>query len=279
MVFGDGTFEYAPSVFYQLYTFHAQIGTNYPPMIYFFLPNKTTKTYERMLDIVLELCPQFRPSTFLVDYEMAMLKALRSKFGEATIKGCYFHFTQCIRRKAIEKGLKKQYESVPETRLMIRSLMALAFVPVEDVVSLYKAVKSQFPKETAYEELALYFKRTFVKANGGGDPLFPPHLWNHFASVESNDPRTSNCCEGFHNTLNSVFVNPHPSIREVLEGLEGDAFGHCRTYIHADHGRVEKRPRRDVYRDEALAKFVGKYPTLQTQAKKIKHLKKIANLD
>ena len=30
-LFGDGTFDVVPSLFYQLYTIHAQVGNNFPP--------------------------------------------------------------------------------------------------------------------------------------------------------------------------------------------------------------------------------------------------------
>ena len=37
---GDGTFAVVPTVFFQLYTIHVKIGNNYPPCVYFLLPNK-----------------------------------------------------------------------------------------------------------------------------------------------------------------------------------------------------------------------------------------------
>lgn len=39
-IFGDGTFDKAPSMFYQLYTWHAKVGNNYPPCIYFLLKKR-----------------------------------------------------------------------------------------------------------------------------------------------------------------------------------------------------------------------------------------------
>ena len=61
LLFGDGTFQVVPSVFYQLYTVHAKIGGNYPPSIYFLLPNKTARTYGRMVQIMKEVAPGCDP--------------------------------------------------------------------------------------------------------------------------------------------------------------------------------------------------------------------------
>ena len=39
-IYGDGTFDKVPNVFYQLYTWHAKVGNSYPPCIYFLLQKK-----------------------------------------------------------------------------------------------------------------------------------------------------------------------------------------------------------------------------------------------
>ena len=36
---GDGTFDVCPAVYYQLYTIHCKVGINYPPCVYFLLPD------------------------------------------------------------------------------------------------------------------------------------------------------------------------------------------------------------------------------------------------
>ena len=43
---GDGTFGVSPRIFFQLNTLHGRVGTSYPPLVYFLLPNKTQRTYE-----------------------------------------------------------------------------------------------------------------------------------------------------------------------------------------------------------------------------------------
>ena len=49
-IYGDGTFDKVPYMFYQLYTWHAQIGNSYPPCIYILLQKKDMATYIRMLE-------------------------------------------------------------------------------------------------------------------------------------------------------------------------------------------------------------------------------------
>ena len=40
-IYGDGTFDKVPTMFYQLYTWHAKVGNSYPPCLYVLLQKKT----------------------------------------------------------------------------------------------------------------------------------------------------------------------------------------------------------------------------------------------
>ena len=68
---GDGTFAVVPTIFFQLYTIHARVGNNYPPCVYFLLPNKTQNTYVKMLEALNTLLPQANPQVILADFENA----------------------------------------------------------------------------------------------------------------------------------------------------------------------------------------------------------------
>ena len=53
----DGTFKVVPEIFYQLYTIHVELKAFSPPCFYAFLPNKTEKTYQRLLHIWMKPSP------------------------------------------------------------------------------------------------------------------------------------------------------------------------------------------------------------------------------
>lgn len=59
--------------------------------------------------------------------------------------------------------------------------------------------------------LATYVDSTWIN----GD--FPHDLWSHFDNL---GPRTTNLAEGWHNSLNSKFGMPHPSLRTFLDWLQ-----------------------------------------------------------
>jgi hypothetical protein len=41
----------------------------------------------------------FNPPKFNVDFESATIEAIKVKFSQAEIKGCLYHFLQCIWRR------------------------------------------------------------------------------------------------------------------------------------------------------------------------------------
>ena len=50
----DGTFKLSPDIFYQIYTIHIELNGFAPPCVFVLLPNKTEKTYIRMIALLSE---------------------------------------------------------------------------------------------------------------------------------------------------------------------------------------------------------------------------------
>jgi hypothetical protein len=57
-LFADGTFQYCPKFYYQLYTIHAFRNGQYIPCAFFLLPDKTKQTYINMLQHLVQSCSQ-----------------------------------------------------------------------------------------------------------------------------------------------------------------------------------------------------------------------------
>ncbi len=52
--------------------------------------------------------------------------------------------------------------------------------------------------------------------------MFPIALWNHYQDVLDKAPKTTNCAEGWHNSLRAIFLFSHPSIWNMSRGLKKD---------------------------------------------------------
>ena len=211
----DGTFDVTPLVFFQLYTIHCPVGNNYPPFIYFLLPNKSQQTYRGMMQIVKQLISTANLLKVLTDFELIAINAFREEFPEAELSGCYFRLSQSIVRKVGELGLKNQFENDQNFNLLVKSLAALSFVPIEDVNEVFARLAEQFPQNEACEDLLAYFEANYIRGQQIGNrirnPRFPPTLWNHFTDALGCAPKTPNCCEGFHNAFLTRHVSSSPS--------------------------------------------------------------------
>lgn len=275
IIYGDGTFDKAPSMFYQLYTWHAKVGNSYPPCIYFLLQKKNMDTYNRMLTILKQLVPNIMPQKILLDFEKACMSAAQIAFTQAEVKGCYFHLCQSVIRKINSVGLKLVYESDIDMKLKLKSLPALSFVPLPDVRTVFDQLAATFPDEDNYNEVLTYFFSTYIEGVAGRSPLFPITIWNHFEAAADKCPKTTNCCEGFHNALNALFHCSHPSIWNLLDGLRRDIACQLLVLANAITGRPEVRKKKYEALSNQVAIAVQGY---QIQQDKLRYLRRMANM-
>lgn len=101
----DGTFKLVPNLFAQLYTIHGFWMEKVMPLAYCLLPDKYKSTYlavfDKLQQAAMENGMHFNPQWIMLDFEGSALIALREVFPRTELKGCYFHFTQCIFRKVL----------------------------------------------------------------------------------------------------------------------------------------------------------------------------------
>ena len=85
LVLADGTFDFAPKFFQQLYTIHGYKNGYYCPLVFALLPSKSTVTYINMWRFLINICRQesnieLNINSIILDYEMAAHKALGQLF-------------------------------------------------------------------------------------------------------------------------------------------------------------------------------------------------------
>jgi len=113
-------------------------------VVYVLMLNKKQSLYEKVLTKIKELVPDFAPNRVITDFEKASINAYDTFFEEITQKSCYFHLSQAIWR-SLQKipNAKVLYETEPEYARHCRMILALAFVPPEDVIAAFTNLKYQ----------------------------------------------------------------------------------------------------------------------------------------
>ena len=211
----DGTFKTVPRIFYQLYTIHAPIGaednSRILPLVYALMTGKSEELYQALFQNLIEFAEEnnisLRPSKVLTDFEKAAINASHEEFPSITNKGCLFHLGQSCWRKIQDCGLATQYGTDEHLSIMLRHLLALAFVPSNEIPIAFDTLKSTMPQEAS--EVVQWFEEYYVlgkirrRLQDGGTirtpPLFPPQLWSVHDSMELGIPRTQNSVEAWHN--------------------------------------------------------------------------------
>lgn len=251
----DGTFKSAPKHYDQLYSIHGLSDEGHlHGLVYSCLADRTTEAYcdmfaaikRRMATLGLE----WNPETIVVDFEPAMLNALRVHFPNSNVQGCYFHHTQAIWRHVQQLGLTTVYRDVPAVKKHVRKLMALAFLPVVAVrPAFYQLKDDPIVEEHGLEELFAYFERTWLGT-------FKPILWN----VHDKSLRTNNRLEGWHHRFNRYLGKHHPGVFEFILALKAEQ-SIVEQEIQQMRLGARPKPRRRKYRllDDRLDRLTDSF--------------------
>ncbi|XP_003739297.1 uncharacterized protein LOC100906578, partial [Galendromus occidentalis] len=220
-VFIDGTFKVVPRLFTQLYTLPSFYKGQMFPLAFFLLPDKGKETYCRMFRMLKDhasaIGKVFAPLTFQLDFEVATLRAIQHEFPLSAIKGCNFHFNQCLWRKVQSLGLVSFY-SDPLVKKLIRSCSALSLVPLERIDDAWPEIDADSPpaEHPAHERVEAF--KTYVIQNWlENASVFPRSMWNHFGNFGA---RTTNHVEAWHSALSRTIRKDHVNIFELIKFLK-----------------------------------------------------------
>lgn len=225
--FCDGTFKVCPNLFHQLYTVNIIINGSMIPIIYALMSTRNRHSYDFLFNFILSKIENNSPSTITIDFEKAAIASIQRVFPSANIHGCFFHFNQSIWKKIQSfPSILQQYNLDEAFKLNLRMLVALAFVPLENVVPAYfHLLSTAFYTENAanLEEFLNYFSHTWIGVYSGNNqvspPLFRRDVWNCFSRIQTNLPLTNNQIEGWHHGLNRMVNSSHPSIWTFIDKI------------------------------------------------------------
>lgn len=110
--------------------------------------------------------------------------------------------------------------------LNLKMVIALAFVPVADVVAAFEELESSpFFEEhrDVLDGYLDYFQNTWIGGfNRRGQrkpPMFSIERWNCYESVLNDLPKTNNYAEGFNRGFAALLSVHHPTIPKFVQGL------------------------------------------------------------
>jgi len=119
-------------------------------VMYALLPNKRQEREDGLFGLIKTIWPLFNPTSVSLDFEMALMNSVRQQtFPRAEFHGYLFHLTKSMRRQLSENGLRQRYSAEPRFALHARMIVALAFVPTDNLDDAFDALSNEVPNELA----------------------------------------------------------------------------------------------------------------------------------
>ena len=231
-LYADGTFDTVPRLFFQLYTIHADIFGYTFPCVYVLCNKKNKVTYEKIYNHLIDACSiiglSLSPESIMVDFEAASMVAIKNMFGNSRVKGCLFHLNQSLWRNIQNSGLSAHYRNPDEAilRYDIVSYLALAFLPPEDLINVFKELS--FNQNPLLNDFIKFYGSNYIGVIKVGNewedvvPRFHPDVWSCYNSVLSGIRRTNNVVEGWHSRFQGAILAKHATIWKFIDFIKKD---------------------------------------------------------
>ena len=254
------------------------------PCVYTIMTDKSEASYRRVIYEIkngcLKLGKIFNPNIVLTDYEQAAINAFKFHFPSIEVQGCFFHYGQCLFKKLIELGFKKQYGEYPKFKNWFKQLVVLALIPPKDIETAFEYAldfTDEFDKDeidsTKLEAFTDYVFDTWVCVNA----IFSSSMWNHYDNL--TDPRTNNHVEGFHLKLSKMFPDKKPNIWAFIEKIKKLESSYSLEFERGQTGknknknwRSNKDLRRDIDISTQLREYAEQRIDLETLISKLSDL-------
>ena len=223
-LFADGTFKFSPRHFKQMYSLFVFNKGYYIPVLHVLLQDKKEKTYKRALNNIIELCNKCginikeNIDSVMIDFELAMVKAVKSVFRGCHIKGCKFHLGQSWWRKIKELGLSPIYRNMKSAHgKWLRGLFGLSLLPPSAVPNVFlEYSSSRFLRQPTEQinKMVQYLKTYYCIISAS----FKPEMW---AGLDAIGKSTNNGAESFHRHFGDLFgyLRCKPSLPHFLRNM------------------------------------------------------------
>lgn len=183
------------------------------PCIYVLLTSKTEYIYCSIFhEVIVILNYNFMPKYITVDFELALIGAIKYQFTKSRIMGCFFHFKQAIVKKMKEFKINNK-----EIKIAARLINFLTIIPIEEIKFGIEFIKKNKKlKNILCKKFWLYFKKTWIIR-------ISPKIWN-INSIQKKKliGRTNNAIESYNKRIGELFGYGHPKILFFIDVLKNE---------------------------------------------------------
>ena len=247
-MFVDISYSLAPTIFKQITVIQTLLGSDVIPLVYAFSSGDKAEMYEELFTVILSKCEALNLSLlnineFVIGYNVDCYNVVKRLFGnDIVVRGRFYHLSQLIWHRIQEVELTALCQESELFRLICCELVALAFLPVNEVwngmLHIKDTLLNEFAlRENAYKEnvqsLVAFFDQLFIsgeikakqKINGDLElhqipPLFPIESWNLFEKVLTDDPKENNVLETCATNFSYLVGQTKPAVFKAIRNLK-----------------------------------------------------------
>lgn len=129
------------------------------------MTKKTREAYTHAFQFIESNIFHFKAAVLHTDYETALRKAVEIAFPNASVKGCWFHYCQALRRNSVKiPNFCKLIKSSEEYIKWYRTFLSLPLVSPEHIEEMFLILKNEtleFSKK--HQECLSIFVKYFEK--------------------------------------------------------------------------------------------------------------------
>lgn len=144
------------------------------------MTRKTADAYTAVFEFIEQKLFKLKPFEFMTDYEDGMRLAIRKRWPNAQIHGCWFHFKRAINRKCRSFGMKRILDKNGNATQVKDMLLNIPLLPSAQTHEGYANIKA-FAKEKGLERcfagLFVYFERYWLKQVSWSHAISKPWGW------------------------------------------------------------------------------------------------------
>ena len=218
-LFIDGTFKVAPKNWYQLLNIFGYDKNHniYMPLAFIILNAKSEEIYNEVFEKIIVLVKShtnlksFKDIKIMSDFEIGLRRAIKNKFEDCLLDGCYFHYCKAIWKKIKKLNLfkkKLRYNTI----IIVFCMKAYPFIKDDKKENFYNKMEVYCNNLGAnYIKLINYFNKYWKDCD----------IFN-FSETSNKiiENRTNNICESFHSKLNRKISHFHPKMSYLVNELK-----------------------------------------------------------
>ncbi|EEQ81136.1 hypothetical protein NCER_102644 [Vairimorpha ceranae BRL01] len=138
-----GTFKSAPKNFEQIFILQCNIRNKNLSLLYCFMKTKNKYFYNKLFEWLSKEIKEeeikeevIKEKNIILDFERASMNALKKFFTSSKFYGCNFHLGQIVWKRVQNMKFAQEFMRNYEVKLHVKMILALSFVPIDDVLLL-----------------------------------------------------------------------------------------------------------------------------------------------